>query len=244
VICIGNATRLSDYVMGSTKKYRAVIHAGATTDTYDAEGEILETRDATHLTRNIVEIALKPFIGDIQQIPPMYSAIKQGGKKLYDLARAGQTVERAPRPVTIFAIELTDWTPPKFTLDVTCSAGTYIRSLAYDVGEALGVGAYLAALIRTGSGSFTLDDALDLETLLDDLDWQRHVITPRFALAHFPSIDLTPDEAAELRFGRSIPRTGESHADTVMAYLEDDLAAIVQPIEGCWQPVKVFHPSS
>jgi tRNA pseudouridine55 synthase len=170
----------------------------------------------------------------------MYSALKQGGKKLYELARAGETVERAARPVTIEAIRLTDWNPPQFTLDVTCSAGTYIRSLAYDLGETLNVGAHLAALTRTGSGSFLLENALDLTVLLSDPDWQNHLVSPRVALAHFPSIELTPQEVSELRLGRGIPRNSDTTAETVMAYLGDELAAIVQPREGRWQPAKVF----
>lgn len=240
VICLGYATRLSDYVMDSTKRYRAVVHAGVTTDTYDAEGEIRQTRDATHLTREHVETALRLFVGQIQQIPPMYSAIKQGGKKLYELARAGQTIERASRPVAIHAINLLDWNPPRFTLDVVCSAGTYIRSLAYDLGENLGVGAHLVGLTRTASGTFTLENAVALETLLNESNWQPYLIAPRQALAHYPSLDLTSDQAKELRFGRTIPRTSDVNLETVMAYLDDNLVAIVQLQGERWQPVKVF----
>ncbi|NDJ61826.1 MAG: tRNA pseudouridine(55) synthase TruB, partial [Chloroflexi bacterium] len=154
VICLGAATRLSEYVMDTTKRYRAVVHLGVTTDTYDAEGEITAQRPSDHLSEADVRDALGAFVGALEQVPPMYSAIKQGGRKLYDLARAGEVVERPPRPVHIHALEVVAWQPPQVTLDVTCSPGTYIRSLAYDLGAALGVGAHLAGLMRTASGSF------------------------------------------------------------------------------------------
>jgi tRNA pseudouridine55 synthase len=241
IICIGNATRLSDYVMHGTKRYRAVVRFGATTDTYDAEGAILQTRDTTHLTLDAVTAVLPQFTGAIQQVPPMYSAIKQDGKKLYELARAGQEVERPPRAVTIHAIHVIDANLPDVTLDVVCSAGTYIRSLAYDLGEVLGVGAHLAALTRTASGTFALEDATTLDALEAAPDLAPYLIAPRAALRDHPIIELTPDEVRELRFGRSIPRSDQPSAATAMAFLGDDLIAILEAREKHWKPNKVFN---
>ncbi len=241
IVCVGGATRLSEYVMHGTKCYRARVHLGITTDSYDAEGEILQERDASVVQREDVEHALQGFLGDIQQIPPMYSAIKQGGRKLYDLARAGQTVEREARSVHIDSLQIGDWSPPEFTLDVTCSAGTYIRSLAYDVGEALGVGAHLSGLIRTGSGAFRLDHAIALDTLLSSRDWQQHLVLPQAALSDWPVIHFNDEQADDIRHGRAVHSADAVHEKLVLAYASDEtLIAIVQGGSGTWKPIKVF----
>ncbi len=190
VICIGGATRLSDYVMHATKVYRARIHLGISTTTYDAEGEVVAEQDSSTLTLDAIETALDSFRGEIEQVPPMYSAIKQGGRKLYDLARAGEVVERAPRRVTIDSLRVLAWTPPEVTVEVACSAGTYIRSLAHDLGDALGTGGHLSGLVRLRSGGFVLDDSIGLETLLAADDWQQWLIPPRIALAPMPEITV------------------------------------------------------
>lgn len=239
VICVGPATRLSEYVMDTTKRYRATLRLGVTTTTYDAEGEITAERDPSAITREMVEALLPRFTGDLAQIPPMYSAIKQGGRKLYELARAGQTVERPPRPVHIAALTLVEWSPPFCVLDVTCSAGTYIRSLAYDLGEALGVGAHLTALVRTASGSFTLENAAALDTLLADAE--ARLVAPQAALAHLPVITLDEAEADAVLHGRSIPAT--TPAQRVLAVNEQGgLLAVLEHDERGWHPRKVFHP--
>jgi tRNA pseudouridine55 synthase len=224
--------------MHSTKRYRARVRLGVTTTTYDAEGEIVQERDAAHVSREAVERALGAILGEIEQVPPMYSAIKQGGRKLYDLARAGQIVEREARKVRIDALTITDWTPPEFTLDVTCSAGTYIRSLAYDIGEALGVGAHLAGLRRTASGVFTLENAVPLDTLL--VDPSHYLISPAEALKEYPSVMVDAEGEAEIRYGRAIP--GElSDGEIVMAYSDGDrLVAVLEAYGGRLKPQKVF----
>ncbi len=238
ILCVGGATRLSDYVMHATKRYRARVRLGITTTTYDAEGEIVLQRDPSHITQTEVEQALRPFVGSIEQIPPMYSAIKQGGRKLYDLARAGETVERQPRAIRIDALSITGWQPPEFTLDVTCSAGTYIRSLAYDIGEMLGVGAHLAGLTRTASGVFTLENATPLDTLLSDFG--SHLIPPSVALAEYPSVQLDDASAAELRYGRALPGSADA-GQVVMGYAADGrLIAVLQADGGWLKPQKVF----
>lgn len=241
IICLGGATRLSEYVMNSTKHYRARVHLGVTTDTYDAEGQVLQTRDAAHITQADVENLLNRFRGDIQQLPPMYSAIKQGGRKLYDLARAGETVERRPRAVRIDSLELSDWSSPEFTLEVVCSAGTYIRSLAYDIGEALDVGAHLTGLARLGSGTFRLENAVTLDGLLAAADWQQQLVSPATALADWPTVHLTDAEIDHIQHGRAVPMGDTPVEDLAFAYNGDgDLIAILQRDDGLLRPHKVF----
>jgi tRNA pseudouridine55 synthase len=240
VICISTATRLSEYVMDSTKRYQARVRLGATTTTYDAAGDILTQTDASHLAQSDVEQVLARFIGEIQQVPPMYSAIKQGGKKLYKLARAGQTVERQPRAVTIEALTLFEWTPPEFTLDVVCSAGTYIRSLAYEVGEALGVGAHLVGLIRAASGSFKLENAQALDSLLQDANWHSHLIAMDAPLAHLPALQLNETDCDHILHGRTIVREADTY-NIARAYdPAGHFIAILQAAAGVWKPHKVF----
>lgn len=241
IVCVGGATRLSEYVMQSTKTYQARVHLGVTTTTYDAEGDVLQERDTTHIQRDDVERALTDFVGDIEQMPPMYSAIKQGGRKLYELARAGETVERAARPVRINSLHITDWSPPDFTLDVVCSAGTYIRSLAYDVGEALGVGAHLSGLTRLASGIFQQSAAMSLETLFSTDSWQQYLVQPRVALADWPQLEVNAAEIERLKHGQSIGETLAGDGEIAFAYdASDCLIAVVQAQAGLWRPHKVF----
>jgi len=164
-ICLGRATKLADMVMGQDKSYIAEVVLGVVTDTGDMTGQILGQStvdyDSADFHEKNIHRVVERFRGQQMQMPPMYSAIKIGGKKLYELARKGQTVERKPRAVNIESIQVTGFTPEnnKFTIDVTCSKGTYIRSLCADIGEALGTGAAMGALLRTRSGAFSLDGA-------------------------------------------------------------------------------------
>jgi tRNA pseudouridine55 synthase len=241
VLCIGQATRLSEYVMQTRKRYLARIHLGVITETYDAEGKVIAEQDVQHITRENVVETLAAFIGEIEQTPPMYSAVKRGGRKLYELARAGQVVERAARQVYIETLALRDWSPPQFTLEVICSPGTYIRSLAHDLGQALGVGAYLAGLVRTASGAFTLEEAIPLEALGSDPDWQQFLVSPRKALPDWPNLTLTPEEADHIRHGRPIAGSGAREGTLALAW--DDtgrLVAVVKAGNSIWRPHKVF----
>ncbi len=240
VMCLGAATRLSEYVMASTKRYQAVVQLGVVTDTYDAEGSITRTADASQVTQAAVEHALTAFIGDIQQLPPAYSAIKLGGKKLYELARAGKPVELVPRPVTIHAISVLDWQPPQITLDITCSAGTYIRSLAYDLGEALNVGAHLAGLVRTASGQFVLADAVKL-TELTEHNWQQQLILAETALADWHALTLDAAQADDVLHGRALDGAQLPEGTLARAHTADGrLLALLLAQGGRWQPHKVF----
>jgi len=164
-VCLGRATRLVEFLVNTTKTYRAVIALGAATDTYDASGRVTQRGDPSAVTRKQVEAALGAFRGAIHQTPPMYSALKHQGRPLYKLARAGLAVARPSRPVKIHRLELTNWKPPLATLEIECGKGTYIRSLAHDLGQALGCGAHLKTLTRTRCGSFGIEEAVSLEQL-------------------------------------------------------------------------------
>lgn len=166
-ICLGSATKICDYLTDHTKTYIATAKLGFTTDTQDVWGTIIEekTKEAANLTSEEVRAAILGFIGDIEQVPPMYSALKVNGKKLYELARAGIEVERKARPITIYDIQILDMKLPEFTIEVTCSKGTYIRTLCHDIGLKLGCGAMMTSLVRTKVGQYTLEDAYTLENL-------------------------------------------------------------------------------
>lgn len=244
VLCLGSATRLSEYIMDSTKRYRAGIRLGVVTDTYDSEGQVISQQDASGITREDVERVLPQFVGEIAQVPPMYSAIKQKGRKLYELARAGQTVERAARQVTISRIDIVDWSPPIVTIDVECSAGTYIRSLAYDIGQSLGPGASLASLVRTASGAFIIEDAATPDELFNDPDWEQRLISPAVALAAYPSVTLTGSAVNDIYNGRPTAKPESVEDSTLtMAYdLGGHLLAVLRAEHGQWKPQKVFYP--
>lgn len=153
------ATRLQEACMHRPKTYEATVRLGETTPSHDAETEIVERADPSGVTRREVETVLDAFRGTIEQIPPMYSAVRMDGERLYKKARRGETVSRPPRQVEVDRFELTDWRPPEVEVQIECSKGTYVRALARDVGEKLGVGAHLTALRRTAIGAFTVDEA-------------------------------------------------------------------------------------
>ena len=176
VILIGRGTKASDAVMVGDKIYEGTVTLGVETSTQDAEGDILSTRDASCVTLESMTEATARWVGTVEQIPPMVSAVKIGGKRLYKLAREGVTVERSPRQVEIHSIELLSWTPPNAALRVHCGKGTYMRTLASDIGTALGVGGHLSALRRLGSGSYRIEDALPLDSILQ---MQRSELTAR-----------------------------------------------------------------
>lgn len=244
VVCLGAATRLSEYVMNHRKTYRASIMLGAETETYDAEGAVIAETDASHITRADVGQALAAFVGDIAQIPPMYSAIKQDGRKLYDLARAGQVVARAPRPVTIQAITIESYAPPVVICEVKCGAGTYIRSLAHDLGAALGVGAHLIGLERTASGAFTCDNAVTLEMLADAQDWSALTISPLDGLVGITQRELSLTDWEETSHGRLIPAPDTVDGQIVAGVMDGELRAILRANAGQWHPHKVFLPAA
>ena len=165
VVLVGKACRISQYMMSVEKEYTGTIKLGAVTDTQDAEGDVLETRPVPELDEAAVRAALAGFLGDQYQIPPMYSAIKIAGKPLYKSARAGEEVEREPRFIRVINYELTRWESPEIDFRVLCTKGTYVRTLAHDLGQRLGCGAHLKALRRTMSGKLDLSRAVTIEQL-------------------------------------------------------------------------------
>jgi tRNA pseudouridine55 synthase len=166
VLLIGKGTKLSDRIMGGDKVYEGTLHLGVTTDSQDRDGEVLEEKDASHITRDQVEAAIQNYLGDIEQIPPMVSAIKKDGVALYKLARKGREIEREPRKIHIFSFEITGFDNPYATFHVKSTKGTYVRTLAHDIGNDLGVGGSLDALRRTGSGPLSVDKAYTMEEIL------------------------------------------------------------------------------
>ena len=204
-LCFGEATKFSAFLLDADKHYRAVLQLGVTTTTGDPEGETLATREV-HASRADIEAVLPRFMGEIEQIPPMHSALKHQGRPLYEYARAGIEIERPPRKVQIRALELVECDLPRVVLDVQCSAGTYIRTLAQDIGAALGCGAHLTALTRTAAGGFNLEQArtlADLETL--DASQRPALLLPADCLvAHLPAVQLDAADAAALCQGRSV----------------------------------------
>jgi tRNA pseudouridine55 synthase len=244
LVCLGQATRLIEYLTPGRKQYRAVIHFGLTTDTLDADGQVITSRDPSHLTETHLRQLLPAFLGKIDQIPPLYSALKHQGRPLYKRARAGQTIDLQPRRVTIDSLTWVDWQPPRLTLDITCSAGTYIRALARDLGEAAGVGAHLSALTRTASGGWTLAEAVSLSQLEID-GWQPYLQPPDQAVAHLPRLDLTEQAAADVGYGRQIELDGPDNGLARAYTPTGEFLAILTPVKLddklLWQPEKVFQ---
>lgn len=243
LVVLGRATRLSPYLMDTSKEYRAEVVLGATTVTDDAEGPLVTQADVSHLTRDHVERELRNLVGEIAQVPPAYAAIKREGKKLYQLARAGETVEAAPRVVTLHDVELEDWQPPRLRLRVRCGPGTYIRAVARDLGAALGVGGYLHALRRVASGTFRIEEAIGLEAL--NHDSLRAVLLPADrALVSWPALALDAREAALICHGRSL-EIGVQTAGRVRLYgPAGDLVALAHCAEGTIRPFRVFEGGS
>jgi tRNA pseudouridine55 synthase len=206
-IALGKATRLLQY-LSHQKAYRAQIRFGITTTTDDLEGEILAEASAAHLTLVQIQQMLPQFEGKIEQIPPSYSAIQVNGKRLYELARAGELVEAPVRTVEVYQIEIVDWRPgerPELEAMIQCGAGTYIRSIARDLGAKLGTGGTLAGLVRTASSGFQLSDSLTLEQLAQQAETDSFCpVAPITALQHLPALTLTPAQTQRWRQGQRL----------------------------------------
>jgi tRNA pseudouridine55 synthase len=201
-LCFGAATKFSQASLDADKRYLATLQLGQTRRGGDLEGEVLQTRPV-NVTRAALRAACEHFTGVIEQTPPMHSALKHEGKALYEYARAGVEVEREPRRVTIHAIDIVDGDHEHWTLDVRCSKGTYIRTLAEDIGEALGCGAHLVALRRTGSGALMLDRAVTLDVLeaMDEAERDARLLSADALLADCPEVRLGADDAARFLAG-------------------------------------------
>ena len=244
-LAVGAATRVLEYLADATKTYLAEVTFGVETDSHDADGRVTAVRDAAGLTREAVERHLPALRGPIDQLPPMHAAIKVGGRRLYELARRGEEVERATRPIVISTLNLVDWAPPVATLLVDCSKGTYIRALARDLGAAVGPGAHLSNLVRLRTGPFTLCEAITLDQLADaplPWAWPHLAVHPDAVLEDWPALLLDPPAAAAWRRGSPIPAVGLTADEPVRAYdaAGDWLGVGVgDPAGGAWRPVKV-----
>ncbi len=245
VLCLGVATRLSEYLLGQSKEYHAVVRLGQTTDSYDADGEVTVTRP---VDVGLAEInaALHQFRGKIEQIPPAFSAIRSAGQRAYKLAREGKAVRLSARSVSIAQLSMIDFEAPDVTLELSCSAGTYVRSLAHDLGQILGCGAHLVALRRTAVGPFSIRQAhtsLELEEAFRAGRGERHVLSPGVALSDWPEIWLQGDDVRSLQHGNPVTVAGSVPHRLGLAYDScGELIAVVQghPAAGQWQPKKVL----
>jgi tRNA pseudouridine55 synthase len=244
VVLIGPAVRLSEYVSASDKRYQAVITLGKTTDTYDEDGRITSSSEV-NITEEQFDEELQKFIGEIEQVPPPYSAVKVKGRKAYDMARKGEDVELAPRIINVYSLELLEWAPPEVVIDVYCSSGTYVRSLAHDLGERLGCGATLTGLRRTKSGRFTLRDAVPLRKLNDafiDGTWYQYLIPAAEALSDWPTLEVDTEQMEILRHGNRIPAEPSAGPRAIGVNEQGELVALLELNEATreWQPKKVF----
>ncbi len=244
LVCLGIATRLSDFLADEGKSYRATLALGATTNTEDASGVILTQTNASHITEADLRAVLSEFIGDIAQIPPMVSAVHHEGKRLYQLAREGVTVERAPRTVRIDGITLRDWTPgvaPAATLDVACGKGTYIRTLCADIGAALGVGGHMARLRRTRVGAFSADSATPLDALTGD-DLLELLVPPADALAEMPKHLAGDADLENIKHGRALASALPPGTVARVVDAANSLVALARADGERLHPFKVFPP--
>jgi tRNA pseudouridine55 synthase len=242
VVLIGPAVRLSEFVSAEDKRYQATIRMGSSTDTYDAEG-VTTPEVPVNVTREQFTELLGQFVGEIEQVPPPYSAVHVQGQRAYDMARRGEQVELAPRIIHVHSLELLEWAPPEVVVDVHCSSGTYIRSLANDIGVQLGVGAHLVGLRRTRSGRFTLRDAVSLRRLREAFEggtWAQHLIPAAEALADWPAVELDEDMLQKVRNGIRIPAKEGDQGLARAVSQQGELVAVLEVNGSEWQPRKVF----
>jgi len=246
---LGRATRLVEYLHEYPKTYLANITLGIATDTYDAEGRVVATVDVARITREAIIQALSQFEGVITQTPPSYSAIKRHGQPLYALARKGLVLEANPRQVTISRLAIVDFQPPLLTLEIECGTGTYIRSLANDLGRELGVGAHLANLVRTSYGPFCINDAVSpsqMAVAAEQGKVSAFMQPPDVVLASWLAVTLTEEQEKIIGFGQQLSiEAGE--AKRLRAYGHDGrliALLVLDDMAGAWKPSKVFSTCS
>jgi tRNA pseudouridine55 synthase len=253
-VLIGQATRMTEYLVDASKTYLATIELGIETDTYDAEGNIIQRSDASGVTLADVERALPAFLGEQEQTPPLYSALKRDGVPLYKRARAGEAVAVEPRRVRTERLELVAFESPLLRLLIECGKGFYVRSLAHDLGHSLGVGGTLIELVRSRVGPFLLEDAVDLETLRSEFEtdvWQERLFAQDEVLLHRRAAILGGENERRLLQGQAIRLAPEAIVQPALpgelcrAYSDEgDFLAVVSPAaNGDLRPEKVFAPS-
>jgi len=246
-LCFGEATKFSAYLLEADKTYRAALQLGVVTTTGDPEGEVLATRPVS-ASREEFDAVLLRFSGEIEQVPPMHSALKHQGRPLYEYARAGIEIDRPPRRVSIRRLHVIEWAPPQVVIEVQCSAGTYIRTLAQDIGAALGCGAHLTALTRLASGGFSLADArslAELETLPAE-ERPARLLPVDSLVAHLPMVGLDAASAALLCQGRH-PELEGAPAGLVRVYDNNQhFLGLAQSDSHCLVPQRLIatHPAT
>ena len=248
-VAIGNSTRLLEYILNNNKKYLAEITLGVSTNTYDREGEITKQADTSHINQQDIEELLKNFTGEMSQIPPMYSAIKSNGKKLYSLARKGINVERPPRTTIVYSILLKSYDNPIMKIEISCSKGFYVRSLANEIGELLNCGAHLTNLRRTASGSFSISQSNKLSTVIEKIlcgDTKDILLDPTDYLENIDQIYLSENETNLVKSGRRIKLSTQYSLKNINMALgfnaDKSFLAILLPDYKTseWYPKKVF----
>jgi tRNA pseudouridine55 synthase len=252
ILLLGQATRITEYLMDMPKTYRGTVRLGIETTTYDSEGDVLREADVSDVTEQRLRETIAGFVGEIEQVPPAHSAIKVGGERAYHRARRGEEVALKARPATIYRIDLLRFRPPDAEIEVECGRGTYIRSLAHDIGERLGCGAHLASLRRTRIGPFSVDAAADeqaLATAFDDGAWRELMQPMDCGLMALPAITLDIEDEKDLRHGQAVELETVTPAADVEArgYAEDgSLVGIISydAAAAMWRPRKIFAPGS
>ena len=259
-VAVGDATRLVDELVGARKRYRAEILLGRETDTYDTEGEVTEERDASGVTEADVRGALGAFVGAIMQTPPAYSAIKRGGEPAYKAARRGDPLTLEARPVVVYDLDVIalvrEGAVARLTLDVRCGQGFYVRSLAHDLGAALGTGGTIDALRRLQVGPFLAEEAIPLDQAvarLESGDLAGLVLAPDAVVLHLPSVSMSEDEVARVRNGLSQSLDGLVAAELLATAPQvrcygptGEFVGMLRPkgAEGLWHPFRVFPPDT
>jgi len=244
-LCFGEATKVSAFLLDADKAYTAELRLGETTASGDADGEVIDSQPVPALTAADLEAVLTGFRGAIEQVPPMYSALKHKGRRLHELARAGIEVERSPRTVRIERLEVLELEPARIVLRVDCSKGTYIRSLAVDIGAVLGCGAHLSGLVRTRSGPFTLGEAIGLEPLegLDPVAARARLLPADRALADLPAVVVEPAQGRDLGHGRPVA-VALGDCPAVRMYAGEAFVGVGRVVAGRLQVRRLIRPDS
>lgn len=246
LVCLGQATRISEYLMDQPKRYHAIVRFGVSTDTYDATGRVVQETDRVPEDLAVIEALLPQFTGRILQTPPPYSALKVAGQPAYRRARHGEAVELEPRPVQIYELKVLSWVPPDLELEVLCGKGTYIRSLAHDLGQAAGSAAHLASLRRTAIGSFTVEEATplaEIEAAFEAGSWEELFYPIDEALLQYPALIVSREQVQRLLQGQPISADGLPDGALHRVYGPDgEFVALVEGDQaaGLWRPHKVL----
>jgi len=248
-ILLGQATRLAEYLVDATKTYLATVQLGLETDTYDLDGEVVLRVDPSAVTLAAIEAVVPAFQGEFEQTPPAFSAIKRNGVPLYKLARAGEKVTLQPRRVKVERLDITSYEPPFLKLEIDCAKGFYVRSLAHDIGAVLGVGGTLAGLVRSRVGAFRVEDALNIETLRNEIAsgaWRERLYAPDEVLLGWQAAVLAEPNCSRLVHGRTVLfETTNATDQRCRAYSADGdfLAVLRRESSAAWRPEKVLASS-